>query len=78
MKNIYKRHRFPPSIIQYAVWLYYERDEERETDPPAQLDLLPTPQARMFEDKYPNKSTNEYYLTATRDVWQASVLFSDV
>ena len=23
MKNIYKRHRFPPSIIQYAVWLYY-------------------------------------------------------
>ena len=23
MQNIYKRHRFPPSIIQYAVWLYY-------------------------------------------------------
>ena len=23
MKNIYKRHRFPPSIIQYAVWRYY-------------------------------------------------------
>jgi transposase-like protein len=23
MKNIYKRHRLPPSIIQYAVWLYY-------------------------------------------------------
>ena len=23
MKNIYKRHRFPPSIIQYAVWLYH-------------------------------------------------------
>ena len=23
MKNIYKRHRFPPSVIQYAVWLYY-------------------------------------------------------
>ncbi len=23
MKNIYKRHRFPPSIIQHAVWLYY-------------------------------------------------------
>ena len=23
MENIYKRHRFPPSIIQYAVWLYY-------------------------------------------------------
>ena len=22
MKNIYKLHRFPPSIIQYAVWLY--------------------------------------------------------
>lgn len=21
--NIYKRHRFPPEIIQYAVWLYY-------------------------------------------------------
>lgn len=20
----YKRHRFPPSIIQYAVWLYYQ------------------------------------------------------
>ena len=19
----YKRHRFPPEIIQYAVWLYY-------------------------------------------------------
>ncbi len=23
MENIYKRHRFPPSIIQHAVWLYY-------------------------------------------------------
>ena len=23
MKNIYKRHRFPPSIIQHAVWLYF-------------------------------------------------------
>ena len=23
MKNINKRQRFPPSIIQYAVWLYY-------------------------------------------------------
>ena len=23
MENIYKRRRFPPSIIQYAVWLYY-------------------------------------------------------
>jgi putative transposase len=23
MKNIYKRHRFPPPVIQYAVWLYY-------------------------------------------------------
>jgi putative transposase len=22
MKNIYKRHRFPPEIIQYPVWLY--------------------------------------------------------
>ncbi len=22
-KNLYKRHRFPPDIIQYAVWLYY-------------------------------------------------------
>ena len=21
--NPYKRHRFPPEIIQYAVWLYY-------------------------------------------------------
>lgn len=21
--NIYKRHRFPPDIIQYAVWLYF-------------------------------------------------------
>jgi len=21
--NIYKRYRFPPEIIQYAVWLYY-------------------------------------------------------
>jgi putative transposase len=23
MNNIYKRHRFPPSVIQHAVWLYY-------------------------------------------------------
>ena len=23
MISIYKRHRFPPSIIQHAVWLYY-------------------------------------------------------
>lgn len=23
MKNLYKRHRFPPSVIQYAVWLYF-------------------------------------------------------
>ena len=22
-KTIYKRHRFPPEIIQYAVWLYH-------------------------------------------------------
>ena len=21
--SLYKRHRFPPEIIQYAVWLYY-------------------------------------------------------
>ena len=21
--NPYKRHRFPPEIIQYTVWLYY-------------------------------------------------------
>jgi len=23
IKNFYKRHRFPPSVIQYAAWLYY-------------------------------------------------------
>ncbi len=23
-RSIYKRHRFPPEIIQYAVWLYYK------------------------------------------------------
>jgi putative transposase len=23
MHNLYKRHRFPPSVIQHAVWLYY-------------------------------------------------------
>ena len=22
--NTYKRHRFPPDIISYAVWLYYK------------------------------------------------------
>ena len=22
-KNLYKRHRFPPEIIQYAAWLYH-------------------------------------------------------
>ena len=22
-EHIYKRHRFPPCIIQHAVWLYY-------------------------------------------------------
>ena len=22
--NIYKRHRFPPDIISYAVWIYYQ------------------------------------------------------
>ena len=21
--NIYKRHRFPPAIISYAVWIYF-------------------------------------------------------
>jgi len=21
--SLYKRHRYPPDIIQYAVWLYY-------------------------------------------------------
>jgi len=21
--KMYKRHRFPPEIIQYVVWLYY-------------------------------------------------------
>ena len=24
--NTYKRHRFPPDIISYAVWLYYRFD----------------------------------------------------
>jgi putative transposase len=23
MSDLYKRHRFPPEIIAYAVWLYY-------------------------------------------------------
>jgi transposase-like protein len=23
MTNIYKRYRFPPSVIQHAVWLYF-------------------------------------------------------
>jgi transposase-like protein len=23
LKDLYKRHRFPPEIIQYAVWLYF-------------------------------------------------------
>jgi len=23
MMNTYKRHRFPPDIISYAVWLYH-------------------------------------------------------
>ena len=23
MQNLYKRHRFPPSVIQHAVWLYF-------------------------------------------------------
>ncbi len=23
MQNLYERHRFPPSVIRYAVWLYY-------------------------------------------------------
>jgi putative transposase len=22
-KSMYKRHRFPPEIIQYTVWLYH-------------------------------------------------------
>ena len=22
-ESLYKRHRFPPEIIQHAVWLYY-------------------------------------------------------
>jgi hypothetical protein len=22
-KTMYKRHRFPPEVIQYAVWLYH-------------------------------------------------------
>ncbi|MFQ3324404.1 MAG: putative transposase [Pseudomonadales bacterium] len=24
--NTYKRHRFPPDIISYAVWVYYRFD----------------------------------------------------
>ena len=40
--NIYKRHRFPPEIIQYAVWLYYRfnlshRDIE---DLPAERNII--------------------------------------
>jgi transposase-like protein len=23
LKPLYKHHRFPPEVIQYAVWLYY-------------------------------------------------------
>ena len=26
--NTYKRHRFPPEIISYAIWLYYNRAEQ--------------------------------------------------
>ena len=40
--NIYKRHRFPPEIISYAVWLYFRfnlshRDIE---DPLAQRGII--------------------------------------
>jgi putative transposase len=31
--NANKRHRFPPAIIQYAVWLYYRFNlSHRDTD----------------------------------------------
>ena len=29
--NTYKRHRFPPDIISYAVWLYYRLNLSHET-----------------------------------------------
>jgi hypothetical protein len=30
--NTYKRHRFPPDIISYAVWLYYRFNLRRAVD----------------------------------------------
>ena len=30
--NTYKRHRFPPDIISYAVWLYYRFNQSHHRD----------------------------------------------
>ena len=55
MKNIYKRHRFPPSIIQYAVWLYHRfnlniRDVE---DLPAERNISVSYEAiRLWVNKF--------------------------
>ncbi len=39
--NTYKRHRFPPDIISYAVWLYYQfNSSHRRNTGPLIEDLL--------------------------------------
>ena len=30
--NIYKRHRFPPGIIIYAVWLYFRFNQSLQSE----------------------------------------------
>jgi transposase-like protein len=48
--NIYKRHRFPPEIISYAVWLYYRFSlSHRRSAGPFIEDLLAERGMRKFK-----------------------------
>ena len=69
--NIYKRHRFPPDIISYAVWLYHRfnlslRDIEGSSLP-SWLDPWASPGGGAASDKGKRRSSPNNATRATSD-----------
>ena len=58
--NTYKRHRFPPDIISYTVWLYYEvaHRELMELICPNPLKAQVVRKERIFKDKAGGKNAD--------------------
>ena len=63
LKSMYKRHRFPPEIIQYAVWLYY-RFNLSHRDIVKYFDHIFIPRFLPIPDPY----EQIYYQYATSDL----------